>query len=202
MGLRPYVRSGKAWAFLHGAPVAHERRPFRNFGAEAGKFHAREKRGPNHIGNAIGRRHRHRAPIAKRLLQPIHEANRFGTASLRKPYDGSGVEDAGTIGEDRGARLVDLREIGIFGGTREQVAMAGFQVPGNHDPRQGIAGENPAEGQFFDRIGVMEVEPRFRLAIERCFVDAQRIFGDVAALIEDASASTNVGTVMFGLSRT
>lgn len=32
----------------------------------------------------------------------------------------------------------------------------------------------------------MEVEPRFRLAIERRFVDAQRIFGDVAALIEGA----------------
>src|SRR5262245_51200774 len=184
MRLRPYVRSGKAWAFLHGAPIAHERRPFRNFGAEAGKFHAREKHGPNYIGNAVGRRHHHRAAIVKRLLQPIHEANRFGAASLRKPYNGSRVEDAGALGEDHGARLVDLREIGIFGGTRQQAAMGGFQVPGNHDPRQGIAGENPAEGQFFDRIGVMEVEPRFRLAIERRFVDAQRICGAVAALIE------------------
>src|SRR5262249_46663584 len=63
MGLRPYVRSGKAWTFLHGVPIPHERRPFRNFVAEAGKFHAREKRGPNHIGNAVGRRHHHRAAI-------------------------------------------------------------------------------------------------------------------------------------------
>jgi hypothetical protein len=128
MELRPYVRGGKAWARLHGAPIARERRPLRDLGAEAGKFHAREKHGPDHIGDAIGRRHHHRAAIAQRLLQPIHEADRFGAAPLRKPHDGSGIEGADPLGEDRGARLIDLREIGIFGCAREEAATGGFEV--------------------------------------------------------------------------
>lgn len=46
----------------------------------------------------------------------------------------------------------------------------GFAHAGaDHDPRQGIAGGNPAERQFFGRIGIMEVEPGFRLGIQPPF---------------------------------
>ena len=174
MNLRPDVRGGKAWACLHGAPIARERRAFWNFGAEAGKLHAREKYGPHHISNPIGRRHHHGGAIAKRLLQPIHEADRLGAASLCKLHNGSRIEGADARGESRCAYLIGLSEIGIFGGPREEAATGGFEPLGNHLPCQGIAGEKPAEGQLFDRVGVVKIEPCFRLAIEARLAEAER----------------------------
>ena len=69
---------------------------------------------------------------------------------------------------------------------REEAATGGFKPLRDHFLRQGVTGEKPAEGQLFDRVGVLQIEPRFRLGIARRLAHAQRIFGDVAALIEDA----------------
>lgn len=90
---------------------------FGDLGAETDKLHACEKHGEDHVGDAIGRRRQHRAAVVKRLFQPIHETDRFGAASPGKPDHGIGIEDAGALGEDRGARLIDGCEIGIFGGA-------------------------------------------------------------------------------------
>jgi hypothetical protein len=69
---------------------------------------------------------------------------------------------------------------------REEAATGGFKPLRDHFLRQGVTGEKPAEGQLFDRVGVLQIEPRFRLGIARRLAHAQRIFGDVAAPIEDA----------------
>jgi hypothetical protein len=91
-----------------------------------------EKHGEDHVGDAIGRRHQYRAAVVKRLLQPIHETDRFGAALPGKPDHGIGIEDAGALGEDRSACLIDRCEIGIFGGAPEEAAIdmsPKFQTP-------------------------------------------------------------------------
>jgi hypothetical protein len=104
MQFRPYVGRGKARARLHGSPIAGKRRPLLKLGAEADEFHPRKKHGPDHVGNAIGRRHEHGTAIVKRLLEPIHEAQRFGATFLGEPHDSRGIEGLDAPGKDRGAR--------------------------------------------------------------------------------------------------
>ena len=182
MKLRPDVGSGKAGTRLHGGPVARERRPLRDLRAETGEFHASQEHGPDDIGDAVGGRYQDAAAVAQRLLEPVHEADGFGATSLRKLYDGVRLEGRDAPGEDRGARLIDGSEIGICGSMRQELASGRLEPLRDHDPRQGIAGENPAEGQFLDRIAVVKVEPGFRLGVGR---RAERILGDVAALDEN-----------------
>lgn len=66
------------------------------------------------------------------------------------------------------------------------LALGGGEPPGDHDPGQRTARQDPAEGQLLDRIGVVEVEPGFRLVVERGLAGTQRMAGDVPALVEHA----------------
>src|SRR5439155_14556998 len=97
-----------------------------------------------------------------------------------------GIEDAGALGEDRSSCLIDRREIGVFGSKPEEAAPDCGESSRDHHSRHGITGEQAAEGQFFDWVGVVQVEPGLGLAIYRAAADAQPIFGNLAALTEDA----------------
>lgn len=183
---RPDVCRSETGPRPHGAPVAHEGRPTAKLRAEAGEFHAGEEHGQDHVADAVGGRRHRRAAVAEQRLEPVHEADRLGAADLRELHDGGGIEGADAVGEHGGAHLVDVRELGMPAGALEQLALGRREPPGDHDPGQRIAREDPAEGQLLDRIGVVKVEPGFRLAVERGLARAQRMAGDVSALVEHA----------------
>ena len=178
--------AAKLRARLHGAPIAIKRRPPRYFGAKADELDAREEHSQNRIGDAISGRRQRGAAIAERALQPFQNVDRLGAAKICKPPCCSGIENAEPIGEDAGARLIKSRKIGVLGGALEQAAMDPRQRFRDHDSRQPTTDEKRPEGQLFNGKGVMEVEPVFDLRAQRRLVDAKRIFGDVAALIENA----------------
>ena len=168
-------------------PIACKRRPLLKLGAHADEFHAREEHGPDHVGDAIGRRHEHGTAIAKRLLEPIHEAERFGATlsrrAARRPRDRrrGRARQRPRHAPHRPWRGRDFGRHVRGGGDGPTSSRLGIMIRA-----RGLRGEKPAEGQFLDRIAVVKVEPGFRLAIERCRADAQRILGDVPALVEDA----------------
>ena len=119
--------------------------------------------GPDDIADAISRAapappgHRPRSAPAGALASARRRSTSLkGGVRLERTYP---------MGEDRGARLVDGRDAGspaAWARSWRQIAASRFR---EHDPRQRIAGENPAGGQFLDRISVVQVEPGFHLGI-------------------------------------
>jgi hypothetical protein len=183
MELPPDVGGGKGRTRLHGGPVAGERRAFRDLRAETGEFHAAEKHGPDDVGDAVGGRYQDRAAITQRLLEPVHEADGLRAAAFRELDDGVRLEGGDPPGKYRGARSIDRSQIGVCRGVCQELAARRLQSLRDHDPRQRVAGEQASEGQFLDRIGIVEIDPGLRFGIGG---GAKRILGDVATLDEDA----------------
>ena len=74
----------------------------------------------------------------------------------------------------------------MSGGQPQETATGGGKLRGDDGTRECVAGQKPAEGQFLDWVGVMQVDPRRGFGIGCLSGPGQRNVQHLPALSEDA----------------